>query len=88
MCREDSLALHSALLAASSEGEEAIARLLLENGADVNAQGGKHGTALQAASDRGHQAMVELLLENGANITSSFRPINQPVYTYNKFSYL
>ncbi|KAF8199449.1 ankyrin repeat-containing domain protein [Pholiota molesta] len=70
----------TALQAASAEGYETIARLLLENGADVNAQGGRHGTALQAASDRGHQAITELLLENGANITSSFRPINRPLY--------
>jgi hypothetical protein len=40
--------------------------LLLENGADVNALGGKYGSALQAASSEGHKPIVRLLLEKGA----------------------
>jgi hypothetical protein len=32
---------------------KAIAKLLIEKGADVNAQGGYYGNALQAASDNG-----------------------------------
>ncbi|KAF8531910.1 ankyrin repeat protein, partial [Gautieria morchelliformis] len=43
---------------------------LLENGADVHAQGGLYGNALQAASLRGHQATVELLLEKGADVNA------------------
>ena len=41
-----------------------MVRLLLENGANVNAKGGVHGNALQAASVRGHEAVVRLLLED------------------------
>ena len=41
--------------------------MLLEKGADVNAQGGRFGNALQAASAGGHDKVVQMLLENGAN---------------------
>ena len=41
----------------SHEIESAI-RMLLEKGADVNAQGGRSGNALQAASSRGHKEVV------------------------------
>ena len=56
----------NALQAASRRGHQNIVQLLLENGADINAQGGGYGNALQAASDEGHQNIVQLLLENGA----------------------
>jgi ankyrin repeat protein len=41
-------------------------RLLLDKGADVNAQGGEYGNALQAASLEGHEAVVKLLQAAGA----------------------
>jgi ankyrin repeat protein len=72
-----------ALQAASDSGHLDIVQLLVENGADVNGQGGcvsiascssntileggKYGTALQAASDSGHVQIVEFLLQRGAN---------------------
>jgi len=40
--------------------------LLLDKGADVNAQGGIYGNALQAASERRHENAVQLLLDKGA----------------------
>jgi ankyrin repeat protein len=48
-------------------GSLAVARGLLDKGADVNARGGKHGNALYAASDRGDKDMVTLLLDKGAD---------------------
>jgi len=45
---------------------EAIVRLLLEHGAEVNDPPGIYGTALQAARAKGHQEVVELLLSYGA----------------------
>src|SRR5204863_9527420 len=50
--------------------DESIVTLLLEKGADVNAQGGFFGSALQAASANRHEAIVTLLLEKGADINS------------------
>ena len=45
-------------------------RLLLDKGADVNAQDGLHDTALQAASHSGHEAVVRLLLDKGADVNA------------------
>ena len=45
---------------------EAIVRLLLEHGAEVNDPPGIYGTALQGAGPKGHQEVVELLLSHGA----------------------
>jgi ankyrin repeat protein len=48
-------------------GWEKQVQELLENGAEVNAQGGRYGNALQAASAQGHVAIVEMLLKQGAD---------------------
>ena len=46
-------------------------KLLLENGADVNAkEEGEDLTALHLASYEGHLEIVKLLLENGANVNA------------------
>jgi ankyrin repeat protein len=45
-------------------------KLLLDKGADVNAQGGYYGNALQAASSDGHEAVVKLLLNKGADVNA------------------
>ncbi|KAJ5651196.1 uncharacterized protein N7484_004919 [Penicillium longicatenatum] len=55
------------LMWASRNGHDKIVQMLLERGAEVNAQGGRHGNALQAASFRGHDKIVQMLLERGAN---------------------
>ena len=58
---------HGTILnAASFGGHNSIVQMLLEKGADVNAQGGRYGNALQAASKGGHDQMVQVLLEKGA----------------------
>ena len=41
-------------------------KVLLENGADINARAGYYQTALIAACDSGHEQIVKLLLEKGA----------------------
>ena len=56
--------------AASYFGHKGVVQLLLEKGADINAQGGHYGTALQAASYRCHQVLVQLLLEKGADVNA------------------
>jgi ankyrin repeat protein len=50
-----------------------MVQLLLDKGADVNAQGGIYGNALQAASARCHKQVVKLLLDNGADDTASIQ---------------
>ena len=42
--------------------------MLLDKGADVNAQGGRCGNALQAASYESCDKVVQMLLDRGANI--------------------
>jgi ankyrin repeat protein len=44
--------------------------MLLEKGADVNAQGGYYGNALQAASAEGKKEVVGMLLEKGADVNA------------------
>jgi ankyrin repeat protein len=42
--------------------------MLLDKGAEVNAQGGDYGNALNAASKEGHEKIVQMLLDKGADI--------------------
>jgi hypothetical protein len=51
-------------------GLSTIARMLLDKGADVNAQGGRLGNALQAASFGGHEQIVKTLLDKGADVNA------------------
>ncbi|KAA8627042.1 multiple ankyrin repeats single kh domain protein [Pyrenophora tritici-repentis] len=55
---------------AANLGLGTITRLLLEQGADVNAQGGVYGNALQAASAGGHEQVVKMLLDKGADVNA------------------
>ncbi|KAK0736729.1 hypothetical protein B0T21DRAFT_367415 [Apiosordaria backusii] len=51
-------------------GPVAAAIGLLDEGADVNAQGGRYGNALQATSLGGHRKTVQLLLDKGADVNT------------------
>ncbi|KAJ7443983.1 hypothetical protein FB451DRAFT_1376537 [Mycena latifolia] len=57
----------TALQAASCRGYDAVAHLLIENGAHLN-QTAKDTTALWVAAAQGHEAVVQLLIESGANL--------------------
>lgn len=56
------------LLLASLDGHQAIVRLALQEGANVNAKNGTHGNALHAAVLARNDEIVELLIEYGANV--------------------
>ena len=60
----------NALCLASQYGHLRSVQILLNSGADVNAERGFYGTALQAASMRGHAEIVKLLLEKDANVNA------------------
>ena len=46
----------------------ALAAFVIKQGADVNVEGGRYGTALQAATVNGDEATVVLLLQHGAHV--------------------
>ncbi|KAJ7278197.1 ankyrin repeat domain-containing protein [Mycena rebaudengoi] len=58
------------LIGAARSGSLGMIQLLLNQGANVDAQHGHHGTALQAASLKGHEAVVQLLLDWGADVNA------------------
>ena len=59
---------YTALMIASAYGRVEIAKMLLDNHANVNIKDAEGATAIILASMRGHFNIVKLLLENGANI--------------------
>jgi ankyrin repeat protein len=59
----------SPLIYAARSGHEAVVRLLLERGADIEAkEKGRGWTALIWAAGVGHEAVMRLLLERGADV--------------------
>ena len=58
------------LILAASQGHCEMVKMLLDNKADVNAQGGYYGSALQAASARGHEQVVKMLLDDKADVNA------------------
>ncbi len=58
---------YSPLMFAARQGDIDTARLLLDRGADVNAESGADGSALVIASAAGHEDLALLLLDAGAS---------------------
>ncbi len=44
--------------------------MLMDAGADVNAQGGYSGNALQAVLEGGHEKVVQMLMDAGADVNA------------------
>ena len=61
----------SGLYFACESGLPQLSKLLLDNGADANAQGDYFGNALQIAAALGHIDTVRLLLDRGADVNAS-----------------
>lgn len=55
--------------------------LLLNNGADINGQGGDTRNVLQAAVIRGNKGIVEMLLKFGANFNGGGGEYESPLIT-------
>lgn len=51
-------------------GRDEIVKLLLNQGANDNAQGGKYGNALEVVWEWGHEEIVKLLLDWGADVNT------------------
>jgi hypothetical protein len=62
--------------------------MLLDKGADVNAQGGDYGNALQAASWGRHKQVVKMLLDAGAHQPQEDHLVSRPVYSFPTISSL
>lgn len=63
---------YSLLQKASLLGSPDVVAILLDRGADVNAEGGKFGfgTVMIAAASRGHSLIIQILLQFGADINA------------------
>jgi xanthine/CO dehydrogenase XdhC/CoxF family maturation factor len=59
-----------ALIQASRDGDETAARLLIDEGADINARDKDGWTALISASLNSHKAVAQLLIDKGADINA------------------
>jgi ankyrin repeat protein len=56
------------LVYAAERGNNGVAKLLLDNGAEVNGTYGEHSNALQVASFGGHVQLISMLLDKGADV--------------------
>ncbi|KAJ5539898.1 hypothetical protein N7513_008230 [Penicillium frequentans] len=68
------------LLHASSANLPFLVKQLLENGANINAEGYQNPTALYAAAEKGHKEIVELLLRNNADVNARSCPDTPPAF--------
>jgi len=65
---------------ASANGHEAVARLLIENGAGVKAANENGWTPLLATSVYDHEAVARLLMENGADVKAADKDGQTPLH--------
>ena len=85
----NAVVVNDALRAVSYKGHERIVQLLLDAGAEVNAQGWRcgrvvreYGNALLAASYKGHERIVQLLLDAGAEVNAQGWRCGEPERLY------
>ena len=75
----------TALLRACSNGDEAITRLLIDRGADIEARSPSAGTPLTHACEGRHESLVEFLLQHQADVNAEddfgWKPIHRCLVT-------
>ncbi len=76
----DPLSGTTLLITAASKGLVDVCKILIDNGADVNAKDDCGYTPLHEAAYRGHLKVYELLLDNGANINATDKYGRTPLY--------
>ena len=72
--------ISNALLVATEEGHDAVAVVLIENGANVNVADGDGTTPLQQAAYNGSIETVQALLSKGANVSLGDRNGRAPLH--------
>jgi hypothetical protein len=75
----DSFRGQPAICLAASGGHVEVVRLLIAEGADINAKASLDETALHKAADHGHKEVVELLLAAGADINAKDKDGRTPL---------
>ncbi|KAF5340833.1 hypothetical protein D9758_017068 [Tetrapyrgos nigripes] len=73
---------------AAENGYFHIVKVLVENGADVNAEGGKLGFPLQAAAFGGHLDVVKYLVEKGADVNAKGGKLGFPLQAAARWGHL
>ena len=76
---KDSKYGQTALSLAATQGHEAVVKLLLKKGAEVEAKDQNSRTALLQAASQGNEAVVTLLLEKGAEIEANPMARSRPI---------
>jgi ankyrin repeat protein len=56
----------------AANGHEAVVKLLVEKGAELESKSSSGRTPLSWASEKGHEAVVKLLVEKGAEKSQQF----------------
>lgn len=77
----------AALYYASLGGFSYVVEGLIEQGADVNAQGGEYGNALQVASSKGHDKVVQKLLARNADVNAQSQKYVNALYAASEMGY-
>ena len=75
----DQRVLNQTLYNAAAKGHSALVQVLLDEGAEIDANGGKNGTALQIASIEGRPDVVRLLVQKGASQSITSKRYGSPL---------